>query len=375
VNRCDDSVIKVISNKPFFLRRSRGFTPMPLELQTCFRETIALGAELNNAICGAKKNRCFLSQYIGNTAKFETSNFLKESAERMIKLTRLKPEIVVCDLHPEYNSTLFARELAEKYNARLVQLQHHKAHVASVAAEHGLRDYVGIAMDGLGYGEDGNIWGGEVFDICNGNKFERLGHLEEQPQLGGDSATFYPKKMLFGILSGFMDEKELLRMEIFDEKQTNLHLNQLKQNFNIPVTTSAGRILDAVSALLGFCDYRSYDGRPAMVLEGRATLPYDFEPLIKNNVLMTTPLIEFILSNIDKDKGRLAATAQQYLAEGLFNIAKTRNKAIVLSGGVAYNRMISGFMLEREVLVNKYIPSGDGGICLGQAYLANISQN
>ncbi len=246
--------------------------------------------------------------------------------------------------------------------------------MASVAAEHGLSDYVGIAMDGLGYGDDGNIWGGEVFVVKKGIRFERMGHLEEQPQLGGDSAAVYPEKMLFGIFSKFLEEKEILKLNLFSEKETNLYLNLLKQNFNVPITTSAGRILDSVSALLGFCGKRTYDGRPAMILESKATKPYDFEPVIKNRILMTTPLIEFIFNNINKDRGKLAATAQMYLAKGFFDIAKSRKKPIVFSGGVAYNRMISCFMLENGVLVNKEIPSGDGGICLGQAHLGNVMQ-
>jgi len=253
VNRCDDSVLKVIEDKTFFLRRSRGYTPIPVRLPTDCLDTVAVGAELNNVICTVKKNKCYLSQYVGDTSKYETFNFLKDTVYNSIKLTRLKPEIVVCDLHPTYNSTVFAKELAEKYNAKLIQIQHHKAHVASVAAGHTLTDYVGIAVDGLGYGDDGNIWGGEVFDVKNGNEFRRIGHLEEQPQLGGDSATLYPKKMLFGILSKLLDENELIKLGLFDEQESRLYLKVLENNFNVPITTSSGRILDAVSALLGFC--------------------------------------------------------------------------------------------------------------------------
>ena len=380
INRCDDSVLKVIEDKTFFLRRSRGYTPIPVRLPTDCLDTVAVGAELNNVICTVKKNKCYLSQYVGDTSKYETFNFLKDTVYNSIELTRLKPKIIACDLHPTYNSTVFAKELAEKYNAKLIQIQHHKAHVASVAAEHTLTDYVGIAVDGLGYGDDGNIWGGEVFDVKNGNEFRRIGHLEEQPQLGGDSATLYPKKMLFGILSKLLDENELIKLGLFDEQESRLYLKVLENNFNVPITTSSGRILDAVSALLGFCDRRTYDGRPAMILESVATKPYDFEPVISNkngkSVLVTTSLFEFLLNSINKDKGRLAATAQMYLAKGFFEIAKQKagNEApIVLSGGVAYNRMISEFMMKNDVIVNKDIPCGDGGICYGQAYLSNMN--
>ena len=376
VNRCDDSVLKVINNHTYFLRRSRGYTPIPVKLPIHCKDTIAVGAELNNVICTVKKNKCYLSQYIGETSKYETFNFLQDTINKFIKLTRLRPKIIACDLHPSYNSTIFAKELAKKYNAKLIQIQHHHAHVAGVAAEHNISNYVGIAMDGLGYGDDGNIWGGEVFNVKNDSDISRIGHLEERIQLGGDSATIYPKKMLFGILSKFMDEKKLINMKLFNEKESRLYLKMIDKKINTPITTSSGRILDAVSALLGFCEKRTYDGRPAMILESKATKPYSFEPVFSKEkdktVLLTMPLFEYLLENLDKNKGRLAATAQMYLAQGLFEIAKQENLPIVFSGGVAYNRMISGFMISKNVLIHKELPAGDGCISYGQAYLANI---
>jgi hydrogenase maturation protein HypF len=380
VNRCDDSVIKVISDTLFFLRRSRGYSPLPVRLPLQAIDTLSLGAEFNNALCAAKNENAFLSQYIGDTSKFETCRFMKESAEKMILLTRLKPKVIACDLHPGYNSTHLAKELSIRHGATLMQFQHHKAHVAGAAAEHGLTDYVGIAMDGLGYGEDGKMWGGEVFNVDNGTTFSRIGHLEEHPQLGGDSAALYPKKMLFGILYGFLGEKELLDMNLFEKKESALYLNQLNSNFNTIPTTSSGRILDAVAALLGICDKRTYDGRPAILLESIATQPLKLEPVFirkeSKRILSTNELFRFLVENKNNDKSVLAATAQMYLAQGLYEIAKELSektgKEIVLSGGVAYNRMISEFMVKRKVLVNKEIPAGDGGICYGQAYLANL---
>jgi hydrogenase maturation protein HypF len=382
INRCDDSVLKVVCGTTFFLRRSRGYTPSPVMLPVECLDTVAVGAELNNVICTTKKNKCYLSQYIGDTSKYETYNFLKDVITKFIHLTRLKPQIIVCDLHPRYNSTMFATELATTYNVKLIQIQHHKAHVASVAAERNITDYVGIAMDGLGYGDDEGLWGGEVFLVRNGTIFTRIGHLEEQPQLGGDSATIYPKKMLFGILSKILTEKELLKFRLFDEKESRLYLQILQNNFNVQRTTSAGRILDAVSALLGVCEMRTYDGRPAMILESIATTPLEFEPVFSQEsgktILMTTPLFDYLLNN-KGNNGKLAATAQMYIAKGLFEIAKKalkkKDMPIVFSGGVAYNRMISEFMLRHGVLVNRELPAGDGGICYGQAYLANMMKD
>ncbi len=378
VNRCDDSVIKVIDETQSFLRRSRGYVPLPVKLGISCKDTLALGAELNNVVCAAKKDKCFLSQYVGDTSRYETAKFMGDAALMLTRLTRLKPKIVACDLHPNYSSTLLAKELARKHDARLVQVQHHKAHVASVAAEHGITDYVGIAMDGMGYGEDGKVWGGEVFEVKDRARFKRIGHLEEQPQLGGDSAAIYPKKMLFGILSRIIGDDELLGMKIFSENEASLYLKILEGGFNTPMTSSAGRILDSVSALLGICDFRSYDGRPAMLLESEATralkLKHRYSEEDGRKILLTSSLFRFLLENLEKDKGVLAATAQMYIADGLYKIAKQSagDKPIVFSGGVAYNRMISGFLIDKGVLVNKEVPCGDGGICFGQAYLANV---
>lgn len=383
INRCDDSVLKVIDNNVVYLRRSRGFAPQPIQLFNDYNDTLALGTEINNVICVGKKDKAYLSQYIGETSKFDTFEFLKESVSNMIKLTRLKPKLIVCDLHPEYNSTQYAKEISTKYEAKLIQIQHHKAHVASVACEYNLKDYIGIAMDGTGFGEDEVVWGGEIFDVNDEINFKRIGHLEEQPQLGGDSATINPKKMLFGILSKFMNEKELITMKLFDENELKLYLNQLKENFNVLKTTSTGRILDAVSALLNICDKRTYDGRPAMILESFAdnNIPFNFDPVIIKKddkcILLTTPLLEFLIKNLDKDKQRLAATAQMYIAKGMYKIANEylknegRNKKIVFSGGVAYNKMITSYMINNNVLINKEIPCGDGGVCYGQVYLAD----
>ena len=381
INRCDDSVLKVISDTTFYLRRSRGYTPIPILFPIECQDTIAVGAELNNVICTVKKNKCYLSQYIGDTSKYETYAFLKSTVKKFIHLTRLKPEIIACDLHPSYNSTIFANELAKTFDAKLIPIQHHQAHVASVAAEYNLTDYVGIAMDGLGYGTDGKLWGGEIFSVQKENIFSRIGHLEEQPQLGGDSATVFPKKMLFGILSKILSDNELIKLKLFNKKESEIYLKILTNNDNLEYTTSSGRILDAVSALLGLCEQRTYDGRPAMILESIATKPLDIELVFSQKqgkkILMTTPLFNYLLRN-QRDKRKLAATAQMYLARGLYEIAKkelkNKDMPIVFSGGVAYNRMISGYMLQRGVIVNRELPVGDGGICYGQAYLANINK-
>ncbi len=379
VNRCDDSVVKVVGGKSLFLRRSRGYVPLPVELPFPVRDTISVGAELNNAICISRGNRAFLSQYVGNTGKPATARFMEQAIQTITRLSRAKPERIVCDLHPSYSSTLLAEKLARKHGLELLRVQHHEAHIASVAGEHSLEECVGIAMDGMGYGRDGRIWGGEVLHMKNG-VFERIGSLEEQPQLGGDSATRYPKKMLFGILSRFLDERELLSLGLFPEREALLYLGMLREGFNTPLTTSTGRVLDAASTLLGLCDERTYEGRPAMLLEANATgRPLDIEPVIERKdgrlVLSTTRLFEFLLENNDAPKERLASTVLEYIARGALEIARKKSREkipIVASGGVVYNRVITKILLEHGVLTNQKVPAGDGGIAYGQAVVAGM---
>ena len=199
--------------------------------------------------------------------------------------------------------------------------------------------------------------------------------LEEHLQLGGDSATQYPAKMLFSILTKFLSFEECKKYlrNYFTEKQLQIMSKQLTKRFNCPSTTSCGRILDAASFLLGYCDERTYEGRPAMLLEANSTVPYEIEPIIEGNVLMTTPLFQFLVDNFEKDKKRLAATVQMYLAKGLYEIASKFSKPIVFSGGCAYNTIMSSFLIKKGVHVNGKVPSGDGGISFGQIayYLAN----
>ena len=364
VNATDDSVIKVIAEKPFFIRRSRGFVPQSLPMPKGEQNILAVGAELSNTFCVYdKEGRATLSQYMGTTSNVQTLERYKKSVHSFLQYTNAEPGLIVCDLHPNYNTTRFAEQFSEELQVPLKQVQHHKAHAFGLAAEHGLDDFVAIVSDGLGFGEDGTIWGGEVF---NGD--ERVGHLEEQFLLGGDSAARFPAKMLFSILRNFMDTLEAANYlrRAFDPSTLTLLDKQLSERYNAPVTTSTGRILDAVSYLLGFCDERTYDGRPAMLLEAHSGESFDLEPVIEENVLKTTPLFEYLVKNIDKDKVRLGATAELYLARGLFEIAKQFGKPILWSGGVAYNRIMTEFMLQNGVLTHTNIPPGDGGISFGQ---------
>lgn len=332
--------------------------------EKCVDKTIlALGAEMTSSFCILKDKVATLSPPLGNTADAEVFKKYKDTVEGFLELSGLKPEVILCDAHPSYNVSRYAAELANRLCIPLVKVQHHLAHAYSVAAEHEFCEFASIICDGLGYGTDGNIWGGEVF--MNG---ERVGHLEEQYQLGGDSATIYPAKFLYAILAKFMDEEELIDFmsKYFDLGELQMLKQQLINKINCPVTSSCGRIFDAASVLLGFCTRREYDGSPAIELEKNSTEPYDLIPIVENGVLYTTPLFEFLVANLDLDKSRLAATVQKYVAEGLYLIAREHSATVMFSGGCAVNKIMQEFLMGRGVFMNREVPCGDGGIALGQ---------
>ncbi|OQX21082.1 MAG: carbamoyltransferase HypF [Candidatus Altiarchaeales archaeon A3] len=385
LNPLDDSVLKVINNIPLFIRRSRGYVPESIKIfemanEKFNAEMLAAGAEMMNTFCLYKNRFAILSGYIGDTKNYEIYEYFKKNLEKFLNFTSIRPEILICDLHPSYNTSKYTEELSKNLNLELIRVQHHLAHVYSVAGENKLENFVGIACDGTGYGSDGKIWGGEIFDC--GKEDKRIGSLEELVMIGCDSAVIEPQKMLLGILCKFLSEREIndVMKKFYPTTGINLLYKQYTNKFNCIETTSCGRILDAASALLGFCNKRTYDGEPAMKLEANSCNEgYELKPKIEYNskeqryILKTTPVFEFLLENIGKDKGKLAYTVQKYIAEGLFEIAKkfkTDNKEIVFSGGCAYNRIMTSFLTKNGVLVNQKVPAGDGGISFGQIYYA-----
>ncbi|ACV24887.1 carbamoyltransferase HypF [Methanocaldococcus fervens] len=395
VNRCDDSVVKKVANRLVFLRRSRGFAPEPIKVDVeNDKNILCVGAELNSTACIVKKNKFYLTQYIGNTSKYETFCYLRDAINNILRLTNTnKIDAVVCDLHPQFNSTKLAEELADKFGAEIFRVQHHFAHAYSLLGDNNyFDDAVVLSLDGVGYGLDGNIWGGEVLLFKDG-KIERVGHLEEQYQLGGDLATKYPLRMLLSILYKAIGEEAfdfIKKYNFFSEKELALLKFQLEKKLNCPITTSTGRVLDAVSALLGICFEKTYDGEPSIRLEPEANKfkgNMEIEPKIKNNILDTTELIyksyEMLLN--DESKEKIAYFAHIYIADGLFEIAKkmadrTGINAVGITGGVSYNRIITERVMNNakregfDFIYHNRVPNGDGGICFGQG-IAYILKN
>ncbi|MCZ7385566.1 MAG: hypothetical protein O8C63_12580 [Candidatus Methanoperedens sp.] len=313
-----------------------------------------------------------------------------ESAVRnLMELTGVdKVDAVAVDMHPSFNTSALGKELSGKFNVPLIKCQHHFAHAASLLSESGHEKMVCIAADGVGYGNDGTAWGGEI--IVAGESFERAGHLLPQPMPGGDLAARYPARMAAGVLSGKYKPDELSRIfkPYFEKNELAIVLKQMETGFNSPLTSSTGRILDAIAALLGVCAERTYEGEPAMKLEAFAMkgknivdMPVIFKKTDGKYVFDTTGIIETVYLAMDEyPYPDIAASSQAALARGLCEMAirAARDKKIGVigfSGGVAYNNAIistarniaeeEGF----EFVVHTKVPCGDGGISLGQAVM------
>mgnify|MGYP001052741845 CR=1 FL=1 len=387
--RCDDSVVRLHEGRDLsIIRRSRGYAPEPIQLKKKAEKCVlGLGAEENVTACILLGDRAFVSQHIGDVENVETWEFLKNTVCHLIRLTNAKIDVVACDLHPKFATTRLAYELGESFGCQVVQVQHHYAHLAALMAEHNLDVLVGIVCDGFGYGSDGSAWGGEVLHGFGGG-FERLGHLQAQPMVGGDLATVYPLRMAAGMLYGLIDVREWLlgcgdRFP-YGEIEIEAMVRQLEKGM-IYKTSSCGRVLDAVSALLGVCYERTYEGEPAMKLESAAVRGKDvlsLEPKIDSNVVDTSFLLNMIFSNRKKySVADLAYSVEAYLARSLAELAlreaeRLDVKTIGFSGGVAYNEHITKAIRQRveenglKLVVHRLIPAGDAGTSTGQSVAA-----
>ncbi|RLI93791.1 MAG: carbamoyltransferase HypF [Candidatus Altiarchaeales archaeon] len=408
VNRCDDSVLRVTSNLPTFIRRSRGYAPTPIHLDTLKSNVtvLSLGAELQVTGALLREDKCFLTQHIGDVDNYSALNFLKDALSFLLKVTRTKHiDVVVCDLHPNFSTTRLAQLLAEKYNAELIQIQHHFAHLSSLIAESGVSlddPVVGIVIDGYGYGLDGTAWGGEIILYKDG-EFERLGHLRYQPMPGGDASAKYPARMLAGMLSTILPLREVrdfLMSHCLDgfkhgAAELDAVLKQLAKDFNVPRTSSLGRVLDAFSALFGLCYERTYEGEPAMKLESFALSASKSSSININTPLILDKTITINVNdllrqviNLIESKETIPAniiareihrSLAKALAEAAIQVAESVDTHLIgISGGAAVNDLIVS-TIENEVRKNGYkllrhrsVPPGDGGISLGQAFAASL---
>ncbi|MCM8800874.1 MAG: carbamoyltransferase HypF [Candidatus Omnitrophica bacterium] len=386
-NRCDDSIVQVIDNKPIVLRRARGYSPLPFPLDRKMRSILGCGAELKNTFCLTKNRFAFLSQYIGDLKTYSTFNFYKETILRFKHLFAIKPEVIAFDLHPDYLSTSYAQRIK---GVKLIGIQHHKAHIASVIAEHRIKEKViGVSFDGIGLGLDGKIWGGEFF--CGDLKdLKRVAHLEYVPMPGGDMATKEPYRMAISYLyMTFGEDLYRLRIDFIKRHHSKIY-NIVKVMNDSPFTSSAGRLFDATSSLLGICDIITYEAQAAIELQMKAessktNRQYEFELKEKQVIIIDSRrVIKQIVEDLEK-RVAIEEIARKF-HNGLTKIIqrvcsllrKEKNiNTIALSGGVFQNKLLLESLVNSlrrskfKVYFNELLPTNDGAISLGQVVIAN----
>jgi hydrogenase maturation protein HypF len=374
VTRTDDSVLSVIDEKPFFIRRARGFVPDPIDLGVDGPNVLGVGGQLKATLCITRGREAFVSQHVGDLGSAATLRFYHDTAQRMLSLLGAVPALTVCDLHPDYASTRFA----EAGTTPILRVQHHAAHLASVAVEHHLIGPVlGLALDGHGLGTDGGAWGGELIAL-DGSRWRRLGHLTPMPMPGGDRAARQPWRMGVGILCMLGRGTEVAAR--FPGIAGAASLAALLAAGNaMPHTTSMGRLFDAAAALLGICTHQTYEGQAAMELEALVVtpsiLPHGYA--IRANILDFTPLLRALLAPACTPQrgaslfhGTLIAGLAAWIAQ---NAAKSPHGAVVLGGGCFANRILSegltAALRARHLMpyLPRALPANDGGLCLGQA--------
>ena len=361
----DDSVCHEICGRIQLIRRARGYTPLPLDIETKRdAPVLAAGGDLKAVFCYAYGGRAYMSQYFGDLEDVSACELWKRNIDRLGRLLRLKPEICVSDLHPGYFSS---------GHIGGAHLQHHYAHMASVMAEHKLRGRVlGYIFDGTGYGEDGCVWGGEIISYENG--FTRVGGLMYTELLGGDNSAKDAAltRDCFLIAAGLESESE-------NQKLTKV---AVEKHINTVRSSSMGRLFDAVSALLGISLYNTYEGECAILLEkaaAKAEKIYPVKLYVKDCRWDSARLIRDIYhaKNKGADISSLALGFHKAIADAVCEHARDRNeKCIVLSGGVFSNRILTELCYRGltdigcRVYINEYVPTNDGGLALGQAWYA-----
>ena len=398
--RYDDSVYMVEENQPVALRRARGYAPYPIHLPCRAKQILACGAELKNTFCLTRDDHAFISQHIGDMENEETLQHFEHTIELYQRLFRIQPEIIACDIHPEYLPSKYAARIAAEQDLPLVSVQHHHAHIVSCMAENNISTpVIGVAFDGVGYGTDGAIWGGE-FLVADRRGFQRAGQFEYVPMPGGAAAIKKPYRMALGYLYSLLGEDfslDGLPLAKLNPGETAIIRQQIQKRINCPLTSSVGRLFDAVAALTGLNGEVSYEAQAAIALEMQApdrfphtkieTYPYSFK---ETSGVTVVKLGELFVAIVDDLRNNVAvATISLKLHQTIAGITvdmcgiisqKTGIKQIALSGGVFQNRLLlkltaaglkqAGF----QVFTHHLVPCNDGGLSLGQAVIANFQK-
>jgi hydrogenase maturation protein HypF len=401
--RYDDSVML---NAQYPIRRSRGYAPFPVHLPFETGQILATGAELKNTFCLTRDDFAFLSQHIGDMENLETLEHFEASIELLKHLFRIKPELIAHDLHPDYFATKYA-QANPQYPISKIPIQHHQAHIASCLVDNGWQPddgqgahrgpVIGVVWDGTGYGLDGHIWGGEWF-VGDYRGFERVAHLEYLPMPGGDTATRNPWRLALGYVYALTGQVPAL-FDI-DEQESRIVCQQVDRRLNTPLTSAAGRLFDAISALAGVRHKVTYEAQAAIELEMLATqwaanrspqnlpsaYPYDLGKDDEGLVIRLEALLSAIQHDVERGKspGKIGWRFHQTMAKIIITtcqeIAKeTLLETVALSGGCFQNRLLLALavpLLQQagfRVLLHRQVPCNDGGISLGQVALAHFA--
>ena len=396
--RADDTVMDFYKNEPYMIRRSRGYAPLPFMTSTDWKgQVLAVGGELKNTFCIGVDSRFYPSPYVGDLEDLRTVKALQETIHRFQTLLEVEPQVVVCDLHPKYNSTV----VAESLGFPMLQVQHHYAHVLSCMSENDCHEpVIGVSFDGTGYGTDGTIWGGEIL-LADYQNFIRFGSITPFLQIGGDASAKEGWRIAVSMIYGYTKNREkawdiIEKLGLCSEQESKVQFTMADRKINAVMSTSAGRLFDAVSAILGIRRQSSFEGEASTALQFAAE---EFEQKGKLNGNEIWDNVQPVISELEErcllntealvkqiveaklqgtDSGELAYLFHQTLAEQIVvacieaRKSSGRNKT-ALSGGVFQNRLLLRLTEERlgqegfEVLRHHMIPPNDGGIAIGQA--------
>ena len=409
--RADDSIVRFQAGKPRFIRRSRGYAPLPVSLNQKMPKILGCGAGLKNTICLTRNNYAFLSQHIGDLDNIMVYEYFQNTIDHLKQIFDIQPDIIAHDMHPGYYSTEYTKA---QNNVKKIAVQHHHAHAVSCMAENDLDDEViAITLDGTGYGTDSHIWGGEIL-LCTQKNFKRKAHLSYIKMPGGDAAVLEPWRMAASVLyQAFGNNFLSLDIPYIKEmKKENLSFicQMMEKNLNSPLTSSAGRLFDAIASLLCVRHKISYESQAAMELESLAdknlikdVLTKDVPPLydvygfdiVQNKTKGEDDLFEIdmmtcvrqIVADLRQNKSISSISSKFHhtlvaaFTKATFRVSKeTGIQKIVLSGGVFNNDIILNQMIRTleeknlKVYTHTKVPTGDGGICLGQAVVAAALQ-
>ena len=387
VVRCDDSVLHA---GPHFIRRARGYVPLPVALADDGPPVLALGAYLKNTVCVVRGREAFLSQHVGSLDNAASIAFLEETVAHLLAILDCRPALIAHDLHPDYPSTQLALRLAGELGVPALAVAHHHAHVAAICAEHAVNEpIIGLALDGVGLGPDGGAWGGELLRV-DGADCRRLGHLRLLALPGGDRAAREPWRMAVAALHAGGQAHRIgdWLQRTWPQHDAGPLLTMLARRLRCPPTSSLGRWFDAVAGLLGVCAVARYEGEAAMALEGLAAGHGPVDPLpggyqLAGGELDLLPLLPTLLDCHDPAYGAALfhATLAAGLAEwALFAVDREKLAKIAIAGGCAMNALLVDALQAHladagvELLQACQVPPNDGGLALGQAWVARRAQ-